>query len=53
MKIFGHRRPPPTEAELLDRMARCLRDAYAPTPMWQYLLWLAVIAGLAVACGLR
>lgn len=47
------RRPPPTEAELLDRVARCLRAAYAPTPIWQYLLCLALIAGLALAFGWR
>lgn len=52
MKIFWHRAPP-TEAELLDRIARCLRAAYAPVPMWQYLLALAMIAGLAVAFGRR
>jgi len=53
VKIFGHRRQSPTEAELLDRISRRLRDAYAPTPIWQYLLCMAVITALAFAFGWR
>ena len=51
VKYRPWRRRPPTEQELLDRIGRCLHTAYAPIPTRQYLLCLAVIAGIALAFG--
>jgi len=48
VRIFGRRREL-TEAELLVQIARSLRAANAPTPLWLYILCL--LATLALACA--